>query len=114
MTTKGHNMLEVVATYDNKSSSFSQPICFPSLGVAKEHFEKYLESKEAQLIVVVEYELFHLGQYDPSSAKFNLFEAPKHLTNMRALIKNILDREPEDMEPIEESEEQIEPEKETI
>jgi hypothetical protein len=79
-------MLDVFCTYDNKSESFNKPMFYLEEKACIEAINYYVNSEEGMNeINPVDYELFHLGSYDPSTGKFDLFDAPKHLFNLRTL-----------------------------
>jgi hypothetical protein len=79
-------MINVYCTYDNKTESYNQPMFYLEEEACVKALSYFINSEEGlNEVNPVDYELFHLGKYDPQTGKFELLEAPKHLMNLRKL-----------------------------
>jgi hypothetical protein len=80
-------MLKVYSLYDNKAEIYNQPLCTKTEVELKESLKYTIEEDEENAINPVDYDVFELGEYDPTCGKYDLLEAPKHLFNLKNLIK---------------------------
>lgn len=81
------NKKYVVVIYDNKLEVYGTPIHFNSKEDAVASLTAFLQDITAKDINPTDYEVFHIGSYDPDAGKYDSLEAPKHLFNTRTLKK---------------------------
>jgi hypothetical protein len=80
-------MINVYCLYDNKVESYNQPMFYLEEKTCFEALDYFINSEEGKEVNPVDYELFKLGEYDNSTGKFELLDAPKHLCNLRKFKK---------------------------
>lgn len=68
---------QMFAVFDDKSKAFEPPFCMSTIGLATRAFSDSVNNPESPWHRHPEdYTLFHLGEFDTSSAAVNLFETP--------------------------------------
>lgn len=74
-------MLHVITVRDIKADAFGNPVFSPSTGVAIRSFADEINKGDGNPFAMhpEDYELLHLGTWDPSTAEFQLFDKPKQL-----------------------------------
>jgi hypothetical protein len=81
-------MLHVFSILDSRAELFGNPVFTVSLGGAIRSFEDEARNKESPIAQHPrDYELYHLGEFDPESGSFNLFDAPKRLCYATDFVK---------------------------
>lgn len=80
--------LEIVCVYDRAIQAYGRPFFVAATGGAIRSFLDELRNKESDLSKHPEdYDLFHLGSYEDSSAQFNIFAQPVMLLAGRSSIE---------------------------
>lgn len=74
--------LQVFAVRDAKAQTFGNPFCFPTAGVALRSLASEVNKGGPDSMIAQhpdDFEIFHLGEFDPQVARFDLFDDPRPL-----------------------------------
>lgn len=81
-------MLKLYSLLDNKTDSHGKPMYYFNHEQMLTELTTFVNDEVANSdINPVDFELFELGEYDRQTGKHLLLEKPKHLFNVRTLIK---------------------------
>ena len=73
---------QLFAVYDSKAEIYEKPFHMQTVGQALRGFTDVINDKETPLGQHPEdYTLFHIGDYDNTTANFNIYESKKSLGN---------------------------------
>ena len=72
--------LQIFAIYDSKANAFMTPFFSQTTGTAVRDFESAVNSENSTFgKYAADYTLFHLGEFDQSSAGFAMHETPQNM-----------------------------------
>lgn len=75
------NKLQAVCLYDSKANTFTPPYFVPTVEAAKRDFGILVnDGKSLQSQFPADFDLFHVGEFDTSTAVFRTFDKV-HLAN---------------------------------
>jgi len=73
-------MLQVFAVYDSKAEAHIQPIFCSTRAIALRNFALAAQQEGHDFHrFAADFTLFHLGEWEPHSGNFNIFEKPVNL-----------------------------------
>lgn len=73
---------QIFTVYDEKAEAFLPPFMLPKIQMAIRTFTDTVNNPETQIFLHPEdYQLFHLGEFDNTSATYQLLSSPKPLGN---------------------------------
>ena len=76
------NKLQAVSIFDSKAQTFTPPYFVPAVGVAIREFGSLVnDGKSLQSQYPGDFELFHLGDFDPSTGCFVPLVEPKRIVS---------------------------------
>jgi len=80
--------LQVFTVYDSKAEAYIQPWYSQTLGTAIRSFEQAVNNEEHDFFkFAADYTLFHLGDFDQSTAEFTALPSPVNLGCALTFIK---------------------------
>lgn len=73
-------LMQILCVYDSKAESYNRPVYVEAVGIGLRGFMDLLKNPEHEFTKHPEdYTLFHLGEFDTKTAKFDLLKTPKSL-----------------------------------
>lgn len=81
-------LLQVFSIYDSKMESFNPPLFYPNKGVAIRALTDFLNSSKDNAFVLHpdDYRLYHFGDFDDDSGRFDLFSDPSPILYLSDLL----------------------------
>lgn len=70
--------------YDNKSQTYGRPMHFASEEECINVLKNFCNAEDNPLNQI-DYDLFHIGEYNENTGKYTQLEAPKHLINLSSI-----------------------------
>jgi len=71
---------QIVCVYDSKAKAFMDPIFIPNIPIAQRAFKNAANDPTTYIAQSPEdYTLFHIGNYDDETCKFEIFGTPESL-----------------------------------
>ena len=83
-------MMEVMCVRDAAIESFGRPFFVPHVGQALREFTDEVRSTSSDSVVAKhpeDYDLYHLGTFDPKDGSFSVLDIPRRIAFGKDLVK---------------------------
>lgn len=82
----------VIALWDSATRSYKTPVHAPAIGAVTREISDVVNEAEKKGDLAKhpeDFELHHMGSFDDSNGKFELFEEPKLIVRIKDLVRSI-------------------------
>jgi len=83
-------LLKVVVVRDRAADTFAQPFFVPALGLAVRSFGDEVNRKDSNNAISVhpeDFDLYELGTFDDSAARFDLLDSPRCIARAQDYVR---------------------------
>lgn len=83
--------LNIYVVFDNKAMTYNRPFFVINDAIASRMASDHLNDKQSEIARhPADFSLFHLGEYDDQTAKFDLLASPRHMFGFHEIQASML------------------------